>query len=249
MTYTIETVEDLVRILDEHPQWLNAIRERVLTQELLALPEQFAQLTEQVSQLTKRMDQLAERMDQLAERMDQLIKRMDQLAEQMSQFKEETNQRFDRLERRLERIVDDLGELRGAHASNATRRVAPMIAGAIGLQYTSSLTVADLMKLSGSVDTAAIAANHLDSFHAADLIMEAADQKGEACYVAVEASYTVNGRDTERAIRHAQLLTRFTGRRSYAVVAGQRQDDRIRQSVAAGEVFWYPIPSRAMQAE
>lgn len=30
MNYTIDTVEDLVRILDEHPQWLDALRARLL---------------------------------------------------------------------------------------------------------------------------------------------------------------------------------------------------------------------------
>ena len=35
-----------------------------------------------------------------------------------------------------------------------------------------------------------------------------------------------------------RLLTEFTGRRSYAVVAGCRRDERIRHGVEAGEVFW-----------
>ena len=30
MTYTIDTVQDLVRVLDEHPQWLDALRARML---------------------------------------------------------------------------------------------------------------------------------------------------------------------------------------------------------------------------
>ena len=44
----------------------------------------------------------------------------------------------------------------------------------------------------------------------ADLIVEVTDSDGEVCYVAAEASYTVNGRDTERAIRNAGLLTKLT---------------------------------------
>ena len=76
------------------------------------------------------------------------------------------------------------------------------------------------------------------SFHRADVIVEASDRGGELCYVAVEVSYTVNGTDSSRAIRNAGLLTRFTGCRSYAVVAGLRRDDRIQDRVDAGEVFW-----------
>ena len=34
---TINNIDDLVRLLDEHPQWLDAVRVRVLTPELIEL--------------------------------------------------------------------------------------------------------------------------------------------------------------------------------------------------------------------
>lgn len=39
---TINTMEDLIQILDEHPEWLEALRTRILTRELLDLPHNFA---------------------------------------------------------------------------------------------------------------------------------------------------------------------------------------------------------------
>lgn len=54
----------------------------------------------------------------------------------------------------------------------------------------------------------------------------------------MEASYTVNGRDTDRALRNAEILTRLTGKPAQAVVAGYRLDDRVRARVESGKVYW-----------
>lgn len=40
---TVNTMEDLVRLLDENPVWQEAVRVRILTPQLLELPEKFAQ--------------------------------------------------------------------------------------------------------------------------------------------------------------------------------------------------------------
>ena len=47
---TINNIEDLVRILDENPEWLEAVRTRLLTRELLELPQVVADLTQRVDQ-------------------------------------------------------------------------------------------------------------------------------------------------------------------------------------------------------
>lgn len=221
MTYAIDTVQDLVRILDEHPQWQEALRERLLTRELLEMPERLANLTA----------------------------RMDDLTERVNRFIDETRHAFAATNRRLDRIVDDLGPIKGRHARNVTHSDASLIAADLGLRYTKSLVAPDLLKMTDSADTSAIAANVLRSFHHADLVVEAADQEGGRCYVAVEASYTVDGRDTERALRNARFLTEFTGCRSYAAVSGYHLDNRIRAHVDSGEVFWYRLEPESLQAE
>ena len=188
---------------------------------------------------------------------EDLVRILEEIAEQTKRFQAATEQRFDRMdqrlgrvEARLDRVIDDLGPLKGAHAGNVAVKEASLIALDLGLRYRKSLTSMELVSLSDAVDTTDVAANELRSFHRADVIVEGADREGERCYVAVEASYTVNGRDTARAIRNAGLLSRFTGRRSYAVVAGLRRDDRIQDRVDAGEVLWYQqLTPQAMQAD
>ncbi len=48
---SIDTIEDFIRIMDENPQWLEAVRARLLTRELLALPQRFDALEGVVQQL------------------------------------------------------------------------------------------------------------------------------------------------------------------------------------------------------
>ena len=62
----------------------------------------------------------------------------------------------------------------------------------------------DLANLTDAVDTKGVATNDLRSFHRADLVVEAADRQGDICYVAAEASRTVDSRDIARAIRNAR---------------------------------------------
>ena len=45
----INTTDDLIRAMDENPEWLEAVRRRVLTRELLELPEKLAQLSREVA--------------------------------------------------------------------------------------------------------------------------------------------------------------------------------------------------------
>ena len=51
---------EVVRLLETHPEWRAELRRIVLTDDLLALPQQIAKLTEQVGRLTEQMATLTE---------------------------------------------------------------------------------------------------------------------------------------------------------------------------------------------
>ena len=211
---TINTIEDLIRVLDENPQWLEALRVRLLTRELLELPEKFAQL---VAATEKRFDNV--------------------------------EQRLGNVETAVNSLRDDIAPLKGAHARNAALREADLIAEDLGFTLVRTLNREEIRELVQSQNTADIPANELRSFRRADLIMEATDQAGETCYIAVEVSFTANGRDTIRAVRNAGFLSRFTGRRCRAVVAGLHQDQRIQASIESGAVSWYQLDPQTLEAE
>ena len=84
---TINNIEDLVRVLDEHPEWLEAVRTRLLTRELLELPqtiarsdERLARIEENQAELTKSQDALVRGHAQLAEALARLEARQDRYA-------------------------------------------------------------------------------------------------------------------------------------------------------------------------
>ena len=92
---TFSTVDELVRILDADPQMAEALRARVLTRELLDLPETVARLTARFEQsdrrinvleqhMEKHFEELNKRMDALDSRMNALDKRMDTLDSRMN---------------------------------------------------------------------------------------------------------------------------------------------------------------------
>ncbi len=267
---TINTMEDLIQVLDEHPEWLEALRARLLTRELLELPNTLAmfaaemrefraQVDRFVAATNNRLDGIDARFDKVDARLDGIDTRFDKVDARLDGIDtrfEKVDARFDGVDARLDghdlmfkRITDDLGQLKGAHARNAALEDAAIIARDLGLQRTKSLSREELLDLIDAADTANISVDDLRSFRVADLIMEAAAEDGEICYVAVEISYTANGRDTRRAIRNAEFLTRFTGKRSFAVVSGLHRDDRIQDGIESGEVFWHQLTAAQLDAE
>ena len=282
---TINTIDDFLQVLDENPKWVEALRARLLSRQLIELPEKFAQFIEATD---KRFEMLEQRFENFEQRLDRFIEATDKRFEMLEQRFEMLEQRFERLEQRLDRFIEatdkrfenletrvqsiqndvsilkdaqvqnatriqsiqnDLGMLKGAHARNAAIGEAPHIAQDMGFNWTTNLSQKNLWDLTKISDTSGIPTNELRSFHRADLIMEATGREGETCYIAVEISFTVNGRDTTRAVRNAGFLTKFTGKPAYAAVVGLRRDDRVQDSIESGQVFWYQLPMEVLQAE
>jgi hypothetical protein len=59
MPFTADEFHDLIRLVESHPEWRAELRRLVLTDELLALPEQVGVLTEQMTVLTVQVTALA----------------------------------------------------------------------------------------------------------------------------------------------------------------------------------------------
>ena len=277
---TITTIEDLMRVLDENPEWLEALRTRLLTRELIELPRRFAEFAASVDQrfdeqgkaiarleqrvggLEQRVGGVEQRMGGLEERVGGLEQRSDEhtqtLAEHTQTLAEhgqmltdqgkaiarleervgEHSAEFVEIRRQFQLLRDDVGDLKGPRAEEAAAEDIDFIAEELGLSFVRVLTRDDLKALLRAQPLPDLERGVRHSFTKADLVAEAADESGETRYIAVEASYTVNGRDTDRALRNAEILTRLTGKPAQAVVAGYRLDDRVRARIESGEVYW-----------
>ena len=128
MAFTVQDFEDLLRLLDERPEWLEALRQRVFTSELVEVPRLMREIAEsqartqqvleafgqrldqrdqQIDELAQLMKQLALRVDEIARQLEQLTRRVDALAERVDQL----TQRVDALAQRVEEIAEQLAQL------------------------------------------------------------------------------------------------------------------------------------------
>ena len=221
MTTAIGTIEDLVRVLDDNPEWLEALRARLLTRELLDMPNALAQFAAETDRRFAGVDQ---------------------------QFAE-VNRRLDGNDRSIRWLRDSVGILRGAHARNVAQRDYGWMTRSMGLQPLRLLPVDEVDELALKLRETGVSRSDLESFRKADMIIEAADADGETVYIAVEVSFTVDERDTGRAIRNARYLTRVTGKPARAAVIGSTLDDRIRALISSGEVYWHPFSDKDMQPD
>ncbi len=166
------------------------------------------------------------------------------LASLLTGFIEEQRQFNQRVERRLETMHNDMAEIKGGHARTETVRRAEVIAGAMGLIFERALSAGELEDMVRENSVEGLSRNELDSFTKADLVIKVRDGDRFTSYIAVEISYTTDQRDIERAQRNAELLTRFTGRPSRAVVASVRNDPVVNSLVNSGYIHWCQIPLR-----
>ena len=267
---TINTIEDLLRLLDENPEWVEALRARLLSQALLDLPERFSQFVERMDQFVeashKRFDAIEARQDRMENDIEEIRKDVGEIRQNVDVLQQDVGvlkQDVGVLKQDVGVLKQDVGELkqdvkdgrrdiavlRGSHARTAALRSATTIARSMGLRRTKTLSEDDLWDMTDSTDTSDIHANLLDSFRSADLVMEATDTEGEVCYIATEISFTVHHIDTSRAIRNSRFLTRFTGRPAFAAVAGEYADDKIQDVIDSGGVFWHQLKRSDLDVE
>ena len=218
---TAITLQDIMDAIDSEPEMLEALRARLLTRELIELPEKFAAFQASMLEFQK---------------------------ETRSQFSEIRGQLAD-LGTRNMALETQVGRLNGWVASRTGLEEAPFITRGMGYRYRRLLKRVELMDMVDDSDTTGIAPNDLDSFIRADAVVETTDGDGRARYVAIEISFTAQKRDTARAVRNAEFLARFTGVPASAAVAGVQMSDEIRDEVDGGGVFWHELPMSVLQPE
>ena len=254
---TFNTVEELVRILDEDPRLLEALRSRLLTRELLALPATHAafvaEMREFVAASNQRFEAIELRLDKMSEDITELRQDVTGMDGRLTTIEGKVttiDEKVTGIDRRVIRLGNDFGTFRGSYAESAARKrvgtIALSVANANGIDlddFTVRTLDSDALK-----DKARTFAGLSDipqgdrfSFYESDLVAEVQDLEGETYYIVVEASYTCDETDTARAIAHAKLLTKFTRKNAYPVVAGVCINNEIRETVESGDVFWHRI--------
>ena len=196
---TINTSDDLLRLLREDAHFYEEARRLILTDELIRLPERF------------------------------------------EEFASRTNQRFDRIDARFDRMERDGSQSKNRDSETQAVDQAAIIALTLGLDFVRRATTEELVRMTRRPAGQDLPQGDRISFSRADLVVEAFDAQGNRQFIAVEVSHTAGERDTRRALRNAEYLTRFTGETAHAAVAGVRNDRNIQSVIDSGQVRWYAL--------
>ena len=217
---TINTIEDLARILRDQPTWAEALRALLLTQELLDLPGRFDRFVE------------AQREFNQAQR-------------EFNQAQQETNRLTDR---RLNAIEGQIGNLQGGQYERTVRTKAlarSMIALGFEVPYVAlnqdGLTDPRLTSaIAQAIRDGLVSREDSADLFEADLIISAEDNR----HAVVEVSLTADLDDIDRAKTRAGILAAITeGSVTPVVITSRLNPAQSAQAEAAGvTTFVIPYP-------
>ena len=233
-----------LQTLRSAPDFRDEVRSLLLGEELLQLPERFAQFAAYVNDFIEGQKVFNEEQKAFNARVSDFMERQEETNARVDDFIESQKETNARVERRLQQITDDLGDLKGHVAGRIAREMADDIAERLGFEMVEALNGQDLRRMLRQHNPGDIDAGTRRSFYLADLVGRVLDQEGNELFIAAEASYTADQRDVDRAVRNAEFLTRFTGVDAVAVVASRQNDREVQQMVDEGGVLWFEFSQR-----
>lgn len=199
----ITDFHDVVRLLEQHPEWRAELRRLVLTEELLALPDQIAELTRQVTRLTEAQA------------------RTEEWQAHTEEWQSRTEARLDSLTGVVKRLNDDVGTLKGKGLETHYRlHGSPFFGSLLRRPHVlSSEELSDI--LDPSMDQGSLSSDEALEVRRADLVVRGTLREDrKPVYLVVEVSWTVDLEDVERAARRGEYLEK-TGLSVLPVVAGE----------------------------
>ena len=197
MPFTVDEFHDLIRLVEAHPEWRAELRRLVLTDELLALPEQVGALTREVTTLATIQQRLAEQMTMLTIQVASLA-------------------------RSVQTLTDDMGDLKERSLEADYRTKGPAYFGRL-IRRPHVLTSDELVTLVEDAREHGVFSDaEAQELYDADLVVRGRRAiDATEVYLVVEVSWGVGPYDVERAARRAALLARL-GVAVMPVVAGAR---------------------------
>jgi len=260
MPFSVEDLHDLVRLLEQHPEWRPELRRLLLTEEILSLPQVVRELAQEVKLLAEAQRRTEQRLEELA-----LAQRAtEQRLEELALAQRATEQRLEELALAQRATEQRLGELTAAQR-DTEQTVGALVRDVAGLKGESlerryreraasyfqrilrRIRIVDHQQLGLLLDDA-VDSSRLTPEERADLLeadvvlMGLLD--GQEVYLVAEVSGIVMAHDVRRARRRAAILEKATGQRAIPAVAGERVlDDRETQEEAAG--VWKVLDGRS----
>jgi len=207
MPFTVEEFRDLIRILEEKPEWRAELRRWVLSDELLALPEQVVSLR---TDTDRRFQELIEAQKQIE---TQIIL--------LTEAQRKTDKQVAELVQTVRTLVVDVGFLKGEVLENRYRTKGYAYFGRM-VRRAHVLSSDELTSLFEDAREKGILSDaEVDQITSVNLVVRGKwKEDGTEVYLVVEVSWGVGPTDVERAAQRASLLAKI-GTPTIPVVAGE----------------------------
>ena len=227
---TINNMEDLLRILEEHPEWRAAARGLIVGEELAQLPGRVTKLEESLAAFIQATDRNFQLVHQRLERLEEGQARLEGGFAGLKEGQA-------RLEAAQARMSGQLGILVGSNFEGRASRLAPRhVRRILGISRTEVVYSFEGNKtaefnglLDSAVEAGSITEDEADELRLTDLVLAGQDQQGQRTYVVLEVSLTAQQQDADRALDRAGILEKATGLRALpAVMAATGDEDALR---------------------
>jgi hypothetical protein len=236
---TPDRITEILEEMDRNPELASALQARILGSEI---PQAVSQNQEQVLKIMEMQLKLASAM---RENFGAVAGAIDNISSMVSDSITALAERMDRLEtrvdQRMDRLENGISDMKGFYTEQKTAQQAEIITSDLNLQWVRILTPGELNRLALGEAGGQALTDELRSFREADLVIEARDEEGNTQYLAAEVSFTGAIRDTERALRNAELLTRITGHPARAVVASVTNDREAQREIEDKDIHWHHV--------
>ena len=274
---TIDNTDDLLRLVREDSNFRATMRRELLTAELLEVPQRLtaleqstAALIEYTNATNRRLDNIEADITVIKDDINVMKGDITVMKNDVSVIKDDING----LGEAFRQEVRAQSSYRGAHAQTAANRdrvrISNLFAKFHAIRRTDAMPVRrNRLKtwLQGENAEVVEALNLRDraweTFLEPDIVaavhdLMADDDAEPAFYIVVEASYTGEAEDIDKAIDHAKIVHAVTGLDAYPIVAAVRLDDKmepemrsrlyddVQKFVAANDAdaaFWFRLGS------
>ena len=257
---TINTIEDLARILKEQPTWAEALRALILSEDLLALPARFERFIEEQRQVNDEQRQFNEGQQSFNDEQRQFNKGQQSFNDEQRQFNEgqqsfnDEQRQFNKgqhqinegIIQRLNTIEGRLGNLEGGQFERNVRSKA-FARAIVSLGFESAYVAMNQdgltdPRLTQSIERAirsgAINRETVVDLYETDLIVSARDNR----HLVVEVSITADHSDIQRAKARASILADITNGTAIPAVFTANLSAPQREQAEAENVSVFVVP-------
>ena len=215
----VTSINEIIRAMRQDPDLRDELRREILTEELLAMPQRLADLVtvvdaqgQRISDLTAAVDAQGQRISDLAAVVDAHGKRIADLTAVV----EANGKQIANLVTVTERQGRDISDLKGQMIELTIQgRILAFLSSRLNLRRATVVRGPALGRVAHDFEDAiedasdgdAITANQRERIYSTDVIVRARRREtGETVYVPVEASFTIDYGDVDRAANTAIAL-------------------------------------------